>query len=64
MGRDAAVTAEKKASQECAAQDGHEITDIEGHDSQHAEKKKLGACCSVMYRDEERKLTVDIQCRQ
>lgn len=50
MGRDAAVTAEKKASQECAAQDRHEVTDIEGHDSQHTEKEQVSTCCSVMYR--------------
>lgn len=44
MARDTAITAEKEASQECAAQDGHEVTDVKGHDSQHAKIKSQFQC--------------------
>lgn len=48
MARDAAITAENETPQECAAQDGHEVTDIEGHDSQHA-KTKVSFSVTCMY---------------
>lgn len=61
MARDTAITAEKEASQECAAQDGHEVTDIEGHDSQHAKSEVSFSVMRVYCKE---KLTGDIQCRQ
>lgn len=61
MAWNTAIPAEKEASQECAAQDGHEVTDVEGHDSQHA---KIKVSFSVICEYCKEKLTGDIQCRQ
>ena len=35
-----AVAADKEAAQECAAEDGHEVSNVHGHDSQHAAEEE------------------------